>query len=143
LLHHLQFNDYALSAILGSLFFALELVVSRQILPYYSPIMFYFIRCSLIFVICFAIFQPKFKAMSKKVWKYTFITAAIWILYRFLIYSSYVTKGIIFTTVLFLLAPVFIFLFAAIFLREKVTLRNIIASAVIAICVAYSIWIGR
>ena len=49
--HHLNFNKYFIAAILGSFFFAFELIISRLILNFYSPITFYFLICSSIFLI--------------------------------------------------------------------------------------------
>jgi drug/metabolite transporter (DMT)-like permease len=43
--HHFSFDKYFLAAILGSFLFASELVLSKLILDFYSPITFYFIRC--------------------------------------------------------------------------------------------------
>ncbi len=40
----LEINKYFICAIFGSFFFALELVLSRLILDFYSPITFYFFR---------------------------------------------------------------------------------------------------
>src|SRR4030042_1509646 len=48
--HHLRINKYIIAAIFGSFFFALELVLSRLILDFYSPITFYFLRCIFIFL---------------------------------------------------------------------------------------------
>ena len=56
-----MFDKYIIAALLGSLFFAFELVISKQILPYYSSITFYFLRCLLMFLITLIIFKPKTK----------------------------------------------------------------------------------
>jgi drug/metabolite transporter (DMT)-like permease len=54
--HHLDFNKYVVAMILASFFYALELILSRLILEYYSPISFYFLRCFGIFLISLLIF---------------------------------------------------------------------------------------
>jgi len=136
--HHIQFNKYMISALLGSLFFALELVASNSILQYYSPISFYFIRCSFIFLISFAIFKSKPGSIDKKTWIYVVGIAMIWVFYRILLYFGYVHYGVIFTTLLFILSAVFIYLFAMIFLKEKPTWRNLIAALIILACVGYA-----
>jgi len=46
---HLYFSKYFIATIFGSFFFAVELVLSKLILPFYSPISFYFLRCSFVF----------------------------------------------------------------------------------------------
>ena len=140
--HHLMFDKYIIAALFGSLFFAFELVISKQILPYYSSITFYFLRCLFIFLIALAIFHPKTK-IKNNTKMLTLIAAAIWIFYRVVLYYGYLVYGIVFTTILFILAPIFIFLFARIFLKEKINKKQIFASIVIIICVALAIIIEK
>jgi len=137
--HHLQFNKYLIAALLASLFFAIELVASRAILPYYSGITFYFIRCAAIFIFTFAIFRSSPKFIDKTSGFLILVTGAIWIFYRVVLYYGYLTYGVIFTTLLFILAPIFIYIFARIFLKEKLNWRNILAAIIIVACVAYAI----
>jgi len=63
----------------------------------------------------------------------------MWIIYRIILYYGYNSLGIIFTTILFILTPVFTYIFAAIFLKEKITIKQIIATAVIIACVVLAI----
>jgi len=136
--HHLKFNKYFLSAILGSFFFALELVISRLILDYYSSLTFYFLRCAFIFLFSLIIFRPKMIKMDKTLTSYIFITGIFWVLYRVIVYYGYVNLGIIFTTLIIMVSPIFIYLFAHIFLKENLSWRNIIASIIIIGCVLYA-----
>jgi len=136
--HHLKMSKYSIAAFLGSIFFAAELVISKEILNYYSPMSFYLIRCFFIFIITLLIFRPKFSSIPNKKWPYVFLVAFIWILYRILLYFSYETKGIIITTLLFILAPVFIYIFSYSYLKEKPNWRNILAAIIIIVCVVYA-----
>ncbi len=140
--YHLVYNKYIIAALLGSLFFAVELVISRAILPYYSSLTFYFLRCLSIFLIAAIIFHPKITSIETKTKFLIFITGAIWVAYRLILYYGYLAYGVIFTTILFILAPVFIFLFARIFLKEKMTWRHIIPSIIIVVCVVVALVIG-
>ena len=56
--HHLNFNKYFLAAIGGSFFFALELVISRLILDFYSPMTFYFLRSISVLALSLVFFRP-------------------------------------------------------------------------------------
>lgn len=138
--HHLVFNKYSISALLGSLFFAMELVTSKSILDYYSPLSFYFIRCFFIFLFSYMIFKSNPTTFGKKNWIYTLVIAAIWVFYRVLLYSSYTGQGVIFTTLLFLLAPVFVYILSYFYLKEKPTWKNIVSAGIIILCVAYAVW---
>ena len=140
--HHFSLNIYAWSAILGSLFFALELVVSKEILNLYPPLIFYFVRCLGIFLVSLAIFKPNPSKIQKSTWPLIFGISLIWIFYRVLLYSSYLTQGVIITTLLFILTPIFIYLFSWKYLKEQFKWRNLIASIIIIICVALAMWIN-
>ena len=137
--HHLSFNKYFIAAVIGSFFFALELVISRLILNFYSPMTFYFLRCSSIFLISLIIFKPKFKNIKTKVRWEILLIGAIWFIYRVMVYWGYLNLGIIFTTLMIMLGPIFIYAFAHIFLKEKLNWRNILASIIIVGCIIYPI----
>lgn len=132
---HFSFNKYAWSAIFGSFFFASELVVSGIILKFYPPLIFYFLRCFGIFFFSLFIFKSNPNKIKKSTWPMILFVSLIWIGYRLLLYLSYTSKGIITTTLLFILAPVFIYLFSWKYLKEQFKWRNVIASIIIVICV--------
>ncbi len=137
--HHLTFNKYFIAAIFGSLFFALELVLSRLILDFYSPISFYFLRSLFVLVISYVIFMPHLMKLNKKVEREIFALGAIWVLFRVLVYYGYIHLGVIFTTLMIMLGPIFIYLFAWKFLKEKLDWRNIVAAVIIIGSVLYAI----
>lgn len=137
--HHLQFNKYLIAAILGSFFFALELVLSRLILDFYSPMSFYFIRCAAILLISILAFKPKLNTIKNKTKIHILIIGFIWVVYRVVLYYGYVHLGIVYTTLTIMLSPIFIYLFAHKFLKEKLEWRNIIAAAVIVACIIYAL----
>lgn len=137
--YHLTFNKYFIAAVLGSFFFAVELVFSMLILNFYSPMSFYFLRSSAILLISFIIFRPNFKKLDTKVRWLIFLTGAIWAFYRIIVYYGYLNIGIIFTTLIIMLGPIFIYIFAKIFLKEKLEWRNVVAGIVIAASVIYAI----
>jgi drug/metabolite transporter (DMT)-like permease len=136
--NHLKFNKYFVAAILGSFFFALELVISRLILEYYSPITFYFLRSITILGISIVAFQPKNVNIDLKLKLQIMITGILWIAYRVIVYYGYVNLGVIFTTLIVMLGPVFIYIFAYIFLKEKIKKKNLIAAIIIVISVLYA-----
>ena len=141
--HHLQFDRYTVTALLGSFFFAVELVVSRFILEYYSSFSFYFIRCFFIFAVTLAVFRPSFNSIkTSKMTLMILATSLIWVLYRVIVYYGYLNLGIIFTTTIFMFSPVLMFLFAVIFLNEKPTLRQAISTFLIFICVVLAVYLS-
>ncbi len=139
--HHLNFNKYFIAAMLGSFFFALELVISRLMLDFYSPITFYFLRCSFIFLISLVLFRPKFSNLNTKVKLEILAMGFIWSIYRVVVYYGYLKSGVIFTTLMIMIGPIFIYIFAWKFLKEKLNWRNVVAALVIVCCVLYAILI--
>jgi len=135
--HHLTFNKYFIAATIGSLFFALELIVSRLILDYYNGFTFYFIRCAALFILGIIILKPKNKRLDNSIYYGIGGLGIIWALYRITIYYGYVHWGVVSTTLIFMLSPILIYIFAWIFLKEKPTWRNIVASIIIIFCVIY------
>jgi drug/metabolite transporter (DMT)-like permease len=139
---HLNFNKYDIAAIIGSFLFAIELALSKFILHYYNSITFYFIRSLLIFLIVWFMFHPKITEIKSKTRWMILAGGLIWVIYRWIMYYGYATLGIVFTTMLFILSPIFIYLFAWLYLKEKVTWRQIISSIIIVGCIVVAIVIN-
>ena len=140
--NHLKFGKYFIYALIGSFFFAFELVVSRLILDYYSPMTFYFVRSILVLFGTLIIFKPKmFKGLDKKSKIQILFTSIIWITYRIIVYYGYTSIGIFETTLMVMLGPVFIYFFAWKFLKEKLTWKNLISAIIIVGCVLFDVFI--
>lgn len=137
--HHLDFNKYFIATLFGSFFFALEMVSSRLILDYYSPLSFYFTRSILILFISFLIFKPKFAKLATKIKWEILGVSAIFVGFRMILYYGYLNFGVIFTTLIIMLGPVFIYYFAWKYLKEKIGWRNLVAAAIILGSVFYVI----
>jgi drug/metabolite transporter (DMT)-like permease len=77
--------------------------------------------------------------LDKKSSLIIFITGAIWVAYRVAVYFGYLEYGVIFTTLMIMLGPMFIYILANIFLKEKLNWKNIVSSALIIACVVYAL----
>ena len=137
--HHLQFSPYFIAAIIGSFFFALELVISRLILDFYSPVTFYFLRSSSILLLSLLIFRPDFKKIDTKVRWQIFLTGLLWVIYRIVVYYGYLNVGVIFTTLILMLGSIFIYAMAYFILKEKISWQNFAASIVVISSVIYAL----
>ena len=137
---HFKYDKYLIAGILGSLFFALELSFSTFILSYYSSFTFYFLRCLIVFIITLIIFRPRLESIpNKNKWMILFLSVFS-VLYRLILYYSYTLNGIVLTTLLMtVLTPLFVYVFARIFLKERLSVRNLISSVIILACVLIAI----
>lgn len=140
--HHLYLDRYAIAVLLGSFLFAVELVMSKLVLAYYSPFSLYFVRCLFIFIIAAVIFRPKITGVSKQTGMMIVAVGIMWVIYRIILYYGYETLGIVFTTMLFILSSVFMFIFAIVFLKEKPTWRQVVSTSIILVCVVLAIVYG-
>jgi len=148
--NHLVYNKYMIAALLGGFLFSLELVLTKILLPSPSSLTwdivksgftFYFLRCLFILIIAWIIFRPNFKKIDKNTHYLNWIVGIIFVIYRLILYWGYATLGIIYTTVILsLLSPVLIFIFARIFLKEKIKKRQIISAVIIVLCVIAAIF---
>ncbi len=131
------FDRFVLAQILGSFFFALELILAQFILSLYNPLTFYFLRCVSILAISFMILPKKRFKISKPLRLPIILTATLWILYRISIYYGYQSVGVMETTLMVMLGPIFIYLFAWKFLKEKISYKSVIAGIVILGSILY------
>jgi len=138
--HHLNFNKAFLCAIAGSFFFGLELIVSRLILDFYTPLTFYFFRCTGVLILSIIFVKTRIKEFpqDKKFLIQMLAIGAIWVAYRFIIYYGYVNLGVVSTTLTIMLGPVLVYFFAWELLKEKLEWRNVIAGIIILLCVVYA-----
>jgi drug/metabolite transporter (DMT)-like permease len=136
---HLHLNKYMIAALFGSFFFGLELVLSKLILDFYSPITFYFLRCLFILIISLILFRPSFKDLEKKTSLMILAAGILFVIYRVAVYIGYVRYGIIFTTLVIMVSPIFVYLLAHKFLKEKLNWKNILSAIIIIGCVLYAV----
>ena len=138
-----KMNKYMWLSLGGSMFFGLELALSKFILPFYNPLSFYFVRSFLIFIVTLFIFRKHLTKVTRSTSKLYLLSGLGWVLFRGLLYYGYTIFGVVFTTLIFMLTPIFIYSFSKIFLKERISKRNIYASIIIVTCVAYALWVGH
>lgn len=134
--HHLKPSKTTL-AMFGYVFLvAIETQIVKVLLEVFNPISFYLLRVGLLSILFYFFLKPNVKELKKKEIGQFFLMSfviAIEFLSRFFAIQ---TIGIVKTSLLFLLAPVIVLIFSKIFLKEKLTLKKIIADAIIVSCVA-------
>jgi drug/metabolite transporter (DMT)-like permease len=128
-----------LAGILASLFYAIELNLTKILLEYYSPFSMYFVRCTLILLFVGIIFRPNLvKELNKKDKLIAFSIGILWVIAKVLSYYGYASLGLVYTTLILMVAPILIYFLAWKFLKEKLEWRNIIGAVVILACVLFA-----
>lgn len=139
---HFYIDKYSIAALAGSFFFAVELTLSKSLLRFYDPLSFYFIRCFLIFLLSIMIFRSKLSGVGKGSIFLFLASGFFWVSYRVLLYYGYNIFGIIFTTTIFILTPVLVYIFSAVFLGEKISRKQVFSSVIIVLCIIGALIFG-
>jgi drug/metabolite transporter (DMT)-like permease len=138
--HHLKFSSPYKFVLMASFLFALETVISKLILGYFSSYTFYFIRSVFVLIISLIIFKPKLKnSVDKKISIRIFFTAFTWIITRVALYYGYINLGIEKTILIMMSTPVMIYFVSWFYLKEKITWKNIVSGGVITLCIIYTL----
>lgn len=133
---HLVFSKYLLPVLLYSVVVSpVGAVVTKKLLTVYSPFAFECLRASLVFLVLLLVLKPNFKALTKKntgsLVATNILTTICWIL----VFYSYIWLGIVHTVLIMTLYPILVYVFARIFLKERLYWKNMVAAAIILLCV--------
>ena len=112
-----------------------SVILHRKLLEIYNPFALEFILNGAVFVILFLIYHPHFDSLHKKSPWVLLITNLLWTVGWIIVFFSYIWIGVIRTTLIMMLSPLLVYVFARIFLKEKMYWKNVVALIVILICV--------
>jgi drug/metabolite transporter (DMT)-like permease len=133
---HIKFHKRLLPLIGYSVLIApLGAILTRKLLTIYNPFAYEFIMNASIFVLLFFVLRPRWQPLHKKNPLWIIFTNILWAASWLLVFFSYIWIGVIRTTLIMTLAPLLVYVFARIFLKEKIYWKNIFALVVILICV--------
>lgn len=110
-------------------------ILHRKLLTIYNPFAFEFILNSVVFLALFLIYRPRWSKLHKKNPKILIITNILWTIGWILVFYSYTWIGVIRTTLIMMLSPLLVYVFARVFLKEKLYWKNVVALVIILICV--------
>ena len=98
---------------------AIENNLVKSLLDYYSPVAMYSIRVGLVTLILFLLIRPQISKVTTKEIKHLTLVGFLWVVIMIFVYYGYQTVGIVYTTLILMLAPVLIVMGSFIFLKEK------------------------
>lgn len=147
--YHLSFSVFQKGLFVYLLIVPIEAILIKKLLSVYSPLALYGIRTFFIFLVLYIwykFFAPSlkgepeihFKSWRGKHYLHCFLISIVAIIQMVLTFYAYRDLGVIFTTLVLILAPLFIYLSAIIFLHEKLKKRIILAAFVIIACIIYA-----
>lgn len=120
------------------LLMSLESILVKQALDYFSPALLYTLRSLAILIIFALINHHAIKTIPKKSWLIFAISGAFGALYKITQFSGFANYGVIYTTLVLMLAPFIILIFDKIWLKEKLHAKQIISIIIIVGAIIYA-----
>ena len=132
---HLQFSGWTWLTILAMVLMSAEAIFIKKSLVFFSPAGLYFIRTAVMFLFFLALWRPNLDISWPKISAIA-ASAVCGVISMVLKFTAFETIGVVYTTLILVLAPVFVLGGEAIVLRDHLTRRNIIAAVIIIAIIA-------
>lgn len=136
--NHLTFNSYSQGLLLYLFLSSTENVLIKLLLEVYSPTALYAARTGIIFLVLLLVIRPHFTKLDKKDILAISLLSLLGTAFMIIQFTSFDQFGIVFTALYLTLLPILVYLFAVVFLKEKLKLRVILASLVILGAIIYA-----
>lgn len=141
--NHLEISKEARGLILAVVFMSVELVLIKIILGVLSPVAVYALRTGMIALFFYLFYRPAFSKVSLK--NSLLIAASGFIGVTQMVSKFYGLEryGLIYTSLILIIAPLLVYMISTIFLHEKLKIRTIICALVIVSCIIYATVLGK
>lgn len=126
------------NALLGVVLMSTESIIIRDLLYSMTPVALYGIRTFVIALFFFAYYRPRYGRVSVRHWWLIAASALLGLGLMIARFYAYADLGVVFTTLVSILAPVIVFFASWEILHEKIRPRMVVASVVILACVTWA-----
>jgi drug/metabolite transporter (DMT)-like permease len=125
---------------------AIEAVLLKDLLSVYQPATLYAVRTGLILVTLFSFYTfvkpiPLVVISRQHIKEVVLLSIAPTIYFIAMLYA-FQSLGIVLSTLLFLVYPIFVYLGARLFLKEKLHSRLLLSGTAVMVCVVIAVWMG-
>ncbi len=132
---HIVFKKSSLGLIFCVILMSLEVLVIKKLLFSFSPIALYLVRCSILFLIFSFYFRADFlRIHPTSLWQVA-LSSFLGVIQMLARFYGYQGAGIVFTTLVLVIAPVLVYIFGFFILKEKISYRKLVGGIVIFVCV--------
>lgn len=114
-----------------------ESILIKQALFYFSPAMLYTLRTLVVFIVFAFIYRSSVKSIPKKSWLLFALSGAFGAIFKIAQFAGFANYGVIYTTLILILAPIIILFFDKLWLKEKLHIKNILAIVIIVLAIVY------
>ena len=115
-----------------------ESILIKQTLVYFSPALLYTLRTLIIFIVFLIIYRMSIKTIPHKSWVIFVLSGACGALYKIAQFAGFNNYGVIYTTLVLMLAPFIILLFDKLWLKERLHWRVIVSIIIILGSIGYA-----
>ncbi len=141
--HHFNISFGAYDMILAVVFMSAELILIRLALNFLSPVALYALRTGILFLFFYVYYQPKIFRVSK-INILLIVTNAILATTQMITkFYGFETLGVVYTSLILILAPLLVYLASIFYFHEKFHLRTAISIVVIFLCIVYATVLGK
>jgi drug/metabolite transporter (DMT)-like permease len=133
--HHLILNKTSYNLVLAVILMSMENIIIRELLFSYSPVALYAVRTFFIAIFFWLYYRPHYRRVTTKHKAFIALSAAVGVIQMISRFYSFDQLGVIYTSLVSILAPIIVFYASWEILHEKIKARVVVASIVILICV--------
>lgn len=140
---HIKFSDGAKGLILAIVFMSIELIFIKILLNVLSPVALYAIRTGILFIFFYFYFRPDILKVGNTNVGLILLTAFFGVVQMIAKFYGFEFYGVIYTSLILILAPLLIYVLSVIMLHERLKPRTVIFGLVILGCIVYATLLGK
>jgi len=140
---HFQFTEYTSGLILAVVFMSVEIILQKILLEVFSPVALYFTRTLVIFLFFYFYYRPRMEQISSVNTWLILTSSALGVAQMVTKFYGFETYGVIYTSLVLILAPVLVYMLSRITLHERLKVRTVVCAVVILGCILYATFLGQ
>ena len=138
---HFEFGQGSIYLLIAVVLMSVELILTKPLLTVFSPVAFYFFRTIIMFVFFYLYYRPQLTKVSTTNAWLVLLTCVFGTVQMVSKYYGFETLGIVYTSLVLMLAPILVYIISTIWLHERIKFRLTAATIIIFLCVVYATFI--
>lgn len=140
---HLKITPGAYKLVLAVVFMSIELILVKILLDVLSPVALYSIRTGVIFIFFFLLWRPQINKVANQNTVLILSSALLGTTQMVSKFYGFERYGVVYTSLILILAPILVYIVSTIFLHEKLKFRTVVSVIVILACIIYATMAGK
>jgi drug/metabolite transporter (DMT)-like permease len=133
---HLKFSKDSLGLLLAMILMSLEIIIIRELLFVFSPASLYFFRCFSLLIVYLIIYRKTVVSVNQVSYLPVALTSLLGVAQMLLSFYGYQKAGLVFTTLILIVAPILVYLYCFLVLKEELKPKKIVGAIIILACVS-------